>query len=101
MLMYLILYYSVVGLVFALLFLNLVFRLSLLKTYRRLVNNKVEFESKHIFSKKLLEEEIIPKYPEMENDIRRFVRHIHNSIYIAAGIVILITILGAVISNYR
>lgn len=99
--MYLILYYSVVGLVFALLFLNLVFRLSLLKTYRRLVNNKVEFESKHIFSKKLLEEEIIPKYPEMENDIRRFVRHIHNSIYIAAGIVILITILGAVISNYR
>ncbi len=99
--MYLILYSAVVGLVFALLFLNVFFRVSLLKTYRRLVNARVDFDSKHIFNKALLEKEIIPKYPEMEKDIRRFVGNIHKSIYIAAVIVVLITVLGAVISNYR
>ncbi len=99
--MYLNLYFLVVGLVAALLVVNIFFRARLLKLYRILVNARVDFEAKHIFNKSLMEEEIITKHPNMAKELRSFSQQIRNSIYIAAAIVLLITILGAVLSNYR
>lgn len=99
--MFLNLYFLVVGLVGALLIVNFVFRARLLKLYRILVNARVDFQAKHIFDKSLMEKEIISKHPNMAKELRSFSQQIRNSIYIAAAIVVLITVLATVLSNYR
>lgn len=48
-----------------------------------------------------MEEEIIPKYPHMEEDIRIFVSHIQYSIRMATVLIALITLFGAILMYYR
>jgi len=90
----------IIGLVLSLLFLNVYFRVKVFKSYKELVMNKVEFKGIHIFDRKRMEEEIIPKYPNMETQIRLFVGHIHFSISIAIFIVILISIFAYILKHY-
>ena len=85
-----------IGLILALLFVNVYFRVKVFKVYKNLVMNKVEFNSAHIFDKKKMESEIIPKYPKMETEIRLFVEHIRFSIAIAIIIVLLISIFALI-----
>jgi hypothetical protein len=89
-----------IGLILALLFVNVYFRVKVFKVYKNLVMNKVEFNSAHIFDKKKMESEIIPKYPKMETEIRLFVEHIRFSIAIAIIIVLLISIFALILKHY-
>ena len=89
-----------IGLIVALLFVNVYFRVKVFKVYKNLVMNKVEFNSAHIFDKKKMESEIIPKYPKMEMEIRLFVGHIRFSIAIAIIIVLLISIFAFILKHY-
>ncbi|MDG1297997.1 MAG: hypothetical protein P8P48_12710 [Saprospiraceae bacterium] len=87
-----------IGLLFlGLLVMNFYFRRKVTKSYRILVKNNVEFDSKHIFNKKKLEEEIIPKYPKEEADIRQFVNLLNQSIKIGFGLLVLITVFGGIL----
>jgi hypothetical protein len=99
--MYYLLIAIVIGLFVAMLFVNLYFRAKVLKTYGILVRNRVEFGAAHIFSRKKMEEEILPKYPEFRKEIETFVRHIHYSIRMASVLIALITLFGAILMYFR
>jgi len=92
-----VLVYMIIGLFVSLLFLQLYFRIRVLKGYRRLVKNEVQFESKHIMSKRKMEEEILPKYPEHEEDILKFVNEMRFSLQIASLLIVLIMVAGFIL----
>ena len=83
------------------LFLNVYFRVKVFKSYRKLVQNRVEFGASHFFNEKKMQREIYPKYPNMIEDIETFVNHIHYSIKMATVLAVLITAFGAILMYYR
>jgi len=89
------------GLFAAMLFLNVYFRVRVMKTYKKLVQNKVEFGAAHIFNPRKMKEEIYPRYPHMKTEIETFVRHMRYSIRMATVLIALITIFGAILMYYR
>jgi hypothetical protein len=99
--MFKILAFLIIGLFAAMLFLNVYFRMKVLKTYKRLVQNRVEFGAAHLFNRKKMEVEILPKYPKAKQDILDFSRHIRHSIKIALGLIVSITALGALLVYLR
>jgi hypothetical protein len=93
--------FLIIGLFAAMLFVNVYFRMKVLQTYKRLVQNRVEFGAAHIFNKAKMEEEILPRYPHMRQDIESFVRHMQYSIKMATVLIVLITAFGAVLMYFR
>ncbi|MCB0653806.1 MAG: hypothetical protein KDC85_21190 [Saprospiraceae bacterium] len=99
--MYILLITIVIGLFIAMLFLNVYFRIKVLKSYKKLVQNNVEFSAKHLFNKKRMAEEIFPRYPHMKEEIETFTNHIQYSIRMASVLIALITAFGAILMYYR
>lgn len=99
--MFILLVSIIAGLFVALLFLNLYFRAKVFKVYGVLVRNRVEFGAAHIFNRKKLEEEILPRYPQFRQEIETFIRHMRYSIRMATVLLVLITAFGAVLMWYR
>ncbi len=93
--------YLIIGLFVAMLFLNVYFRVKVMKAYKKLVKARVQFGVKDILSKQKLESEVIPKYPHMRQDILDFSNHIRYSIKMATVLIALITAFGAVLMWYR
>ena len=91
----------VISLFVAMLFLNIYFRVKVLKSYKKLVQNKVEFGAKHVFSKQKMAEEILPRYPQMKEEILTFASHIQYSMKMASVLVTLITIFGGILMYFR
>jgi len=91
----------VIGLFVAMLFVNVYFRVRVLKVYKILVRNEVEFGPKHIFNKEKMQAEIFPKYPNQKENIEVFVNHIQYSIRMATVLIALITLFGAILMYYR
>ena len=83
------------------LFLNVYFRVKVLKLYKKLVQNRVEFKPVHFLNKERLEEEILPKYPEHKEDILTFISHIRFSVSLASVLITLITAFAAVLMFMR
>lgn len=99
--MYTLLITIVIGLFVAMLFVNLYFRAKVFKAYGILVRNKVEFGTTHIFNRKKLEEEILPRYPQFQNEIESFIKHMRNSIRMASVLLLLITLFGGILMYFR
>ena len=99
--MYILLISIIIGLFVGMLFVNLYFRAKVLKVYGVLVRNKVEFGMAHIFSREKLEEEILPRYPQFQNEIESFIRHMRYSIKMATVLIFLITAFGAVLMYFK
>ena len=99
--MYIFLISLVWGLFAAMLFLNLYFRMKVMKSYGILVRNKVQFDASHIFNQTKLETEILPKYPAQRTEIENFVKHIHFSIKMATVLTTLITAFAAILMYYK
>ncbi len=99
--MFILLISIVIGLFVAMLFLNVYFRMKVLRTYRKLVDNRVEFGAAHLFDRQKMETEIFPKYPHMKDDILTFVNHMRYSIRMATVLIALITLFGAVLMYFR
>ncbi len=93
--------FLLIGLFVAMLFVNVYFRAKVLKTYKRLVQNRVEFGAVHLFNRKKMEEEVLPKYPNMRQDILDFSNHMQYSIKMASVLIALITLFGAVLMYFR
>lgn len=91
----------VLGLFAAMLFINFYFRVKVLKIYKILVQNRVEFGAAHLFNTERMEKEIYPKYPNQREEIGTFVRHIKYSINMASVLIALITIFGGILMWYR
>lgn len=77
-----------------LLFLNLYFRIKLLKIYRQLVEKEVEFPASYILNRSKLVDEVIPKYPHAEKLILTFHRQLMRSLGIAFLVFILSLLIG-------
>jgi hypothetical protein len=99
--MFILLASLVIGLFIAMLFVNVYFRVKVLKTYKVLVQNEVEFGAAHLFNRAKMEAEIFPKYPHMQEEISTFVRHLRYSIKMATVLIALITMFGAILMYYR
>ena len=82
-----------------LLLLNVFIRVRVVKLYRRLVQNRVDFEPAHFFNPKRLHEEILPRYPEQKDDIIKFVGLVRFSMTMASVILVLIIIFGYTLFN--
>lgn len=91
----------VIALFIAMLFVNVYFRVKVLQSYKILVRNRVEFKARHVFSKKKMEEEILPKYPAMRKEIETFSSHLRYSIRMATVLIFLITLFGAILMYFR
>jgi hypothetical protein len=92
--------FFIIGFFLSLLFLNIYFRVKVLKHYKYLVQNRLEFNAKDVLDKKKLESEIMVKYPEHSYHINAFASNIRNSVMIAAGILVLISLLGVVLNKF-
>ncbi len=99
--MYLTLIILVIGLVLALLFVNIYFRVRVMKYYKNLLKAKVEFDLSHVLNKKKLEAEILPRYPESQDDIHAFINHLRTSVRIGMLLFALISFFGWVLMHYR
>lgn len=99
--MFKVLLFFIIGLFVAMLFVNVYFRAKVLKTYGRLVKNRVEFSAVHVFNRKKLEEEILPKYPNQRQDILDFSNHMQYSIKMASVLIALITAAGALLMYFN
>lgn len=99
--MYLLLVSIVIGLFVAMLFLNVYFRVKVLRTYRKLVENRVEFGAAHLFNRDKMEAEILPRYPHMRREIETFASHMRYSIRMATVLIALITLFGAILMYFR
>ena len=99
--MYLLLISIVIGLFIAMLFLNIYFRVKVMKSYKILVQNRVEFGASHIFNEEKMATEIFPKYPDQVDNIKTFVNHIRYSIKMATVLTTLISAFGAILMYYR
>jgi len=99
--MFILLSSIVIGLFIAMLFVNLYFRVKVFKTYRKLVEARVDFGAGHVFNREKMEAEIYPRYPHMRDEIDTFVRHLRYSIKMASVLIALITLFGAILMYYR
>lgn len=99
--MYILLISIVIGLFAAMLFLNIYFRIKVLKAYKVLVRNKVEFGAAHVFNRSKREAEVHPRYPQMKDEIETFANHLRYSIRMATVLMALITLFGAILMYYR
>lgn len=95
-----ILIFLIIGLFIAMVFLNVYFRVKVLKTYKKLVQNEVEFGAKHIFNREKMKAEIYPKHPHMKEDIEVFVRHMRYSIKMAMVLIVLILLFGSILMYF-
>lgn len=99
--MYILLVSIVIGLFVAMLFVNIYFRIKVLKAYKILVRNNVEFGAVHVFNKARREADIFPKYPKMRQEIETFSNHLRYSIRMASVLIVLITLFGAILMYFR
>jgi len=76
------------------LLLNLYMRVKVLKYYRMLTKDRVDFSIKQMMSEKLLKEEVLPKYPKHKETILKFSRNVKRSMAYASIILMLIIYLG-------
>lgn len=97
-------YYPLITLVIAafcaILFLNIFFRLRVLKHYKYLVQNRVEFSVKDIFDAKAMDAEVLPKYPQHASHIKAFADNIKRSVYLASALILLISVLALILKKY-
>jgi len=82
--------YLVIILFVGLFIMQFYFRIRVVKVYQRLVRNKVQFDSSHIFNSKKMESEILPRYPEHKEDILKFIKEMRLSLTIASVFILLI-----------
>ncbi len=99
--MYELLIFLIIGLFVGMLFLNIYFRVKVLKAYKVLVQNRIEFKAIHVFNSRKMEDEVLPHYPQFEREILTFSSHIRYSIRMATVLIALITLFGAVLMYYR
>jgi hypothetical protein len=98
--MYQVLIFSIIGLFVALLFLQLYFRLKVLKAYKVLVRNRIQFGALDLFSRDK-REAVKGRYPGHAADIEAFSSYIQYAVRMATLLIVLITAFGAVLMYYR
>ncbi|MFT6333746.1 MAG: hypothetical protein ACI86M_001003 [Saprospiraceae bacterium] len=93
--------YLLIALFIGLFVLQFYFRVRVVKVYQKLVKNRVQFDSSHIFSGKKMEAEILPKYPEHKEDILKFVKEMRHSLTVASIFIVLIFAAAVILRTWN
>ena len=80
--------------------LNLYFRIKVVRSYRNLSRNGVQFAGSAIFSPSKMQE-IIDRYPDHEKDLLQFSRYLRMSVWMASVFIVTIIIFGSVLMYFR
>lgn len=80
---------------------NLFFRIKTFSTFRKLAEKGVHFQRQHVFNRRLLEEEILPRYPKERELILSHVQSMKLSLRISSLCMVVLTICGGVLMYYR
>lgn len=96
-----VLFFLIISLFVAMLFLNVFFRVKVFKYYKYLVRNRVEFGMNHFFDQPKLEQEVLTRYPEHQYEIQTFISLVRRSITMASILIVLITAFGYLLTQYR
>lgn len=75
--------------------LNFYFRVKVLKAYKILVKNRIEFNSTDIFNRKKMNA-VIERYPRHKQEILDFTQNIQKSVRIASVLIFLVTAFTAI-----
>jgi len=95
------LFFGIIAVFVAMLFLNIYFRVKVFKVYKYLVQNRVEFGVKHFLSDEKMDAEVISRYPRHEEQIRTFVHLIRRSVTMASILIVLILMIGYILMKFR
>jgi hypothetical protein len=80
---------------------NVYFRVKVLKHYKYLVQNNVEFQAMDIFNKQKINEVVVKRYPQHRDHILAFIDNIRKSINIAIILVTLVSIASGILYYYK
>lgn len=99
--MYNLLFFLIIGIFVALLFLNIYFRVKVFKYYKYLVQNRIEFSMSHFFNEEKMQNEVFNRYPEHRHEIEQFVGLIRRSITMASILIVVIILFGYLLLRFR
>jgi hypothetical protein len=91
----------VIALFVTMLFINVYFRVKVIKHFRNITRAGVEFGAKHVFNQTKLESEVIPHYPESADDILAFAKHLRMAMKLATILFVLICLIGWILMKWR
>lgn len=78
---------------------NIYFRAKVMKAYKYLIQNNIEFKAMDVLRTSKLKNNILPKYPAHQTEIINFVTLMKKSLTLSMGVIVLIIIIG-LISHY-
>jgi hypothetical protein len=93
--------YSIIVLFVLLLFVNIYFRLKVIRAFRKLKDNKINFDASNLFDSGKLSEIMSKNPPEIRQSIADFSKYLRYSISMVIALIVLITLFGAVLMYYR
>lgn len=79
---------------------NIFFRARVMKAYKYLVKNDIRFTAKDILSKSKMENDILPKYPDHQKEIKNFVDLMKTSLMFSLGLILVILVLALIFNLY-
>ena len=82
------------------LFVNVYFRARVLKAYKELNRAGIEFDARDMLNETKIAS-LVARYPEQGGAIRQFCGGIRKSMSMASGLILLITLLGAILMYFR
>jgi hypothetical protein len=86
----------VIGAFVCILLLSFYYRIRVIKAYKILVQNRVQFDAKDIFDRQKVEE-ITNRYPKFKTEILDFMNNIRKSVRLASVLIFLITAFAAIL----
>lgn len=90
--------YLIIGTFVGLFIINIYFRAKVMKSYKYLIQNNIEFSALDVFSKSKMKNELLPKYPKHQNEIKHFVSLMKKSLMLSGGLIVVIIAIGLVAS---
>jgi hypothetical protein len=91
----------IIVLFIAILFVNIYFRLKVIKAYRKLKDYKINFDTSALFDQSQLNKIMQSNPPDIRQSIADFSRNMKYSISMVITLIVLITLFGAVLMYYR
>ncbi len=80
---------------------NVFFRVKTFRTFKKLAEAGVHFNREHVFNPKLMEEQVLKRYPQHKELILAHVRSMKTSLRISSLCMVVITACGATLMYYR
>lgn len=86
----------IIGMFIGLFLINIYFRARVMKAYKYLIKNNIQFSARDVLSRSKLEHAILPQYPSHRSEIINFVALMKRSLMLSLGVIVLIIVITLV-----